>query len=350
MNRMILVFLTIAGSWVGCSNKYVLGPLPPTPTPAPASASQGVTVYPFSGQVQSGFKDGSGGNAQFNDPSHLAVDSSDNIYVADTNNNAIRKITPGGIVSTFAGQLSGASGSTNGIGTSASFYWPSGLAFDNSGNVYVADFRNDLIRMITPAGMVSTVAAAQNPTGLAVDSVGNIYVADVFDCLICKISNGILTTLAGSGISGYKDGTGTAAEFFNPQDLCVDPVGNVYVADGNNNRVRKVTPAGVVTTVAGSGKPACIDGVGTAASFNSDCGIVMNAAGNLFVSDLNENGIREVTLPGGVVSTYAGASQTGVVNGPAAIAEFDIPVGLAVNSAGHLFVADEGGNNIRVVY
>jgi len=177
----------------------------------------------------------------FNDPCGVAVDSSGYVYVADTENSLIRKITSGRTVTTLAGQA-GVTGATNATGPNASFNYPAGVAVDSSGNVYVADTDNSLIRKITSAGVVTTLAGGFNyPLGVAVDFSGNVYVADSSNSLIRKITSvGIVTTLAGSGIPGATNGTGTAASFSYPEGVAVDSTGIVYVADNGNNLIRKI--------------------------------------------------------------------------------------------------------------
>lgn len=284
-------------------------------------------VSTFAGSGSNGNANGTGTAASFNAPSALAIDPSGNLYVADVSNELIRKITPAGVVSTFAG--SGAIGRADGTGTAAQFNTPYGVATDKSGNVYVADYGNSLIRKITQAGVVTTLAgtgtagfvngtgtaAAFNfPTGLACDSLGNIYVADRGNSRIRKITpGGIVTTIAG-GSYAYADGIGTAASFKNPSDLTLDPSGNIYVADVVNNMIRMVTPAGVVTSLAGAGSASFADGTGIAASFNSPWGITIDKLNNLYITDINNNRIRKVTTLG-VVTTFAGSGVSSSIDG-----------------------------------
>ena len=214
-----------------------------------------------------GSTDGTGSAARFFGPTGVAVDAAANVYVSDQLNHTIRKITPAAVVSTLAG-LAGSPGSTDGTGSAARFFQPLGVAVDAAGNVYVADTNNQTIRKITPAGVVSTLAGLANsqgstdgtgsaarffaPTSVAVDAVGDVYVADDSNHTIRKITPaGVVSTLAGlAGSAGSADGTGSAARFFNPFGVAVDAAGNVYVADTGNNSIRKITPAGVVTTFA----------------------------------------------------------------------------------------------------
>lgn len=273
--------------------------------------------------------------------------------------------TSGGIVTTFAG--TGVAGFNNGSGTAAQFYYPEGIALDAGGNAYVADQGNNQIRKITVAGAVSTLAGTlvagntntaaigvaalfNGPTGVAVDAAGNVYVADFGNNLIRKIipGTGVVSTLAGSGKSGSANGTGVAASFNGPAGLAVDATGNVYVADFGNNLIRQITPAGVVTTLAGSATAGSVNGVGTAASFSGPRGIAVDASGNVYVADANNNMIREI-VPGGIVSTFAGTGAAGNVSSAANASTFYYPSGVAVDASGNVYVADANNNLVRKI-
>ena len=284
--------------------------------------------------------------------SDIKLDSNGNMYTADYTNNKIIKITPSGVVTTLAG--SGAQGSIDGNGTAASFNNPQGLAVDSTGNVYVADTGNHRIRKITPAGLVTTLAGStsgsidgtgiaakfNSPNGLAVDSIGNVYVADTNNSRIRKITPaGVVSILAGS-TPGSTDATGTAAKFSYPRSVVVDSsTGNVYVADTNNNRIRKITPAGLVTTVAGS-TYGFADGTGTAAKFSYPRSVVVDSStGMLYVADTDNHKIRKIT-PDGVVSTLAGSTY-GFADGIGTAASFYFPSGLALDSTGNVYVVDD---------
>ena len=336
-------------------------------TAAPAVTDQlggptGCIVTTFAGSGVKGSADGTGARASFNSPYGIAVDKSGNVYVADTINNSIRKISSAGAVTTLAG--SGSMGSADGTGTAASFNGPSGIAVDKSGNVYVADQRNNLIRMISPAGAVTTLAGSgsagsangtgkaasfNGPNGVAVDDAGAVYVADFGNNLIRKITSaGAVTTLAGSGSVGSDDGTGTAASFKYPNGVAVDGSGNVYVADFGNDRIRKITSAGVVTTLAGSGSAGATDGTGSVASFYSPDGVAVGGSGNLYVADTDNNSIRKIT-PAGAVTTLAGSSVRGSADGLGTAASFYAPAGVAVDSSGDVYVVDTHNNLIRKI-
>jgi hypothetical protein len=327
----------------------------------------GVVITLAGSADASGSADGTGAAARFWEPSGVAVDGTGNVFVADTDNNTIRKITPAGVVTTLAGTAD-SSGSTDGTGAAARFDTPYGVAVDGSGNVFVADSGNDTIRKITPSGVVTTLAGTAGslesadgtgaaagfawPEGVAVDGAGNVFVAEGLHTIRKITSSGVVTTLAGTADSfGSADGTGAAARFNGPYGVAVDGAGIVFVADSYNNTIRKITPAGVVTTLAGSAAadPGSADGTGPAARFNFPQGVAVDGAGNVFVADSGNNTIRKVT-PSGVVTTLAGtAGLSGSADGTGAAARFNGPQGAAVDGAGNLFVADTGNNAIRKI-
>lgn len=251
-------------------------------------------------------------------------------------------------VTTLAG--SGSAGSTDGTGTAASFNGLSGVAVDASGNVYVADTLNNKIREVSPAGVVTTLACDRNlywPSAVALEPSGSVCVADLIDASILSVDlAGVVTTWAGSGSAGATDASGTAASFHDPRGVAVDASGNAYVADTTNNRIRKVSPAGVVTTLAGSGSAGSTDGTGTAASFNSPYGVAVDAAGNVFVADFFNNRIRMVDSTG-VVTTLAGSGNYGASDGQGTAATFTWPAAVAVDALGDVYVADYGDREIR---
>jgi sugar lactone lactonase YvrE len=317
----------------------------------------------------SGGVDGTGSAARFSYPAGVAVDGSGIVYVADSGNHTIRKVTPAGVVTTLAG-TAGSSGSTNGTGSAARFSSPSGVAVDGSGNVYVAESSNHTIRKVTSAGVVSTLAGSAGssgstdgsgsaarfnyPFGVAVDGSGNVYVADSSNHTIRKVSSaGVVTTLAGtalSGVSNSADGAGSAAGFYRPDGVAVDSNGNVYVADYGNHTIRKVTPAGVVTTLAGkAGSSGSTDGTGSAARFSYPTGVAVDNTGNVYVADYGNNTIRKVTSSG-VVTTLAGrAGYVGSSDGIGISALFRSPIHVALDSTGNVYVTDMGNHTIRKV-
>ncbi len=325
----------------------------------------GTAVTTLAGVVaNSGSVDGTASAARFYSPAGVALDSATNLYVADSGNHTIRKITPAGVSTTLAG-LAGFGGSTNGAGSTARFRDPSGVALDSFNNVYVADSANHAIRKVTAAGDVTTFAGLPGtpgnangnttarfrlPGAVAVDTAGSVYVADTGNHTIRKItSGGVVSTLAGlAGTAGAVDATGTAARFSSPAGVAVDGSFNVYVTDYGNSTVRKITSGGVVTTLAGlAGASGDTDGIGSAARFDSPQGVVLDSAGNLLVSDEGYHNIRKIT-PAGVVTTVGGGSDhSGNADGTGADARFYYPEGMAIDAAGNLYVADYGNSTIR---
>ena len=298
-----------------------------------------------------GNADGIGSNARFSAPTHIAVDSAGILYVADRDNATIRRVDPRGVVTTLAG-LANSFGVADGQGTKARFTSPCAVALDAAGNVYVADHAG--VRKVTPAGLVSTVfdsgSDGFSPSGLAVDGAGNMYVT--LGSEIAKISpGGTLTTFAGGYyLSGSQDGPVGKAEFNYPWGLVLDGGGNLLVADMGNRTIRKITPRGIVTTIAGTpGKEGSTDGIGSSARFFIPEGIAVDAAGNIFVADSGNDTIRRIS-PDGMVTTLAGlASIDGGADGLGSAARFNSPAGLTVDGGGNLLVADYYSDTIRRV-
>lgn len=323
-------------------------------------------VTTLAGQVASpGSVNGTGSAARFNIPSGAAVDTNGNVYVSDYGNEVVRKISPAGVVTNLAG-MAGVAGTNNGTGTAARFNGPAGVAVDGSGNVYVAEYKNHTIRKITPAGVVTplagrpgtfgtnngtgTAARFTNPIGVAVDTNGTVYVGDSGNNAIRKITPlGAVTTLAGLvGTSGTNDGVGVAARFNQPDDVAVDGSNYVYVADAGNNCIRKVAPDGTVTTLAGlCGTSGSDDGTNSTARFYSPFGIAVDSAGNLFIGDTGNQVIRKITSDG-VVTTIGGqAGTSGSTDGSGSQARFNSPAGVAVDPNGFVYVTDSGNQTIR---
>jgi len=313
----------------------------------------------------SGSANGTGRAARFALAGGLRADNQGNVYVADSSNYTIRKVTAAGVVTTVAG-TPGVSGSTDGPAATALFAGVGGVAVDGSGNLYVADSGNYTIRKITPAGVVSTLAGVAgsrgvtdgtgssarlyDPQNLAVDQSGNIYVPDGMGDIIRMITPaGVVTTLAGTpGTAGSADGTGSAAQFNDPTGISVDEFGNVYVADYGNNTIRKIAPGGVVTTIAGSaGTSGSADGTGAAATFNGPTGVGVDSSGNVYVTDSGNDTIRVVS-PSNFVTTVAGqAGDSDSVDGLATNARFDDSGDVCVDNSGIVYVADAGNSTIR---
>ena len=321
------------------------------------------SVTTYAGTGSAGAVDGTKQQASFNDPTQIAIDGQGFFYIVDKQNNAIRRMSPQGVITTLAGTgMSGFSNTTGAI----TFNFPNGVAVNSGGNyIYIADQDNQAIRQLADQSIASTLAgdgnpgfvnasdtAARfnNPTGLALDSAGNLYVADNGNNVIRKVSiKGNVTTLAGSGVRGSADGMGTAATFNQPEALCVDPFGNVYVADQGNNKIRKITPQGLVTTLAGNGTAGLQDGKFIASEFNQPGGIAIDKNGNLFIGDTGNNVIREINPASGMVTTYAGTGQVGSNNGTLTASTFSAPQGLVVDPYGRIFVVDTGNDLIRLI-
>jgi hypothetical protein len=329
-----------------------------------------------------GSTDGPGNVALFKGPAAVTVDSAGNTYVADQINHTIRKVTPAGEVTTLAG-TAGYGGSANGGNSDARFLFPSGVAVNSAGNVYVADRYNATIRKMTPVGTnwavttlagfpgsfgsadgIASDAQFSGPAGMAVDPAGNLYVADADAHTIRRVTpTRIVTTLAGNPtatdqfgniVGGYADGTGSAAQFKWPFGVAVDAATNIYVADTFNHAIRKVTPARVVTTIAGqAGSPGSADGVGNAARFNVPSSIAVDGAGNVYVADTYNNTIRKLRPDGTnwVVTTLGGAPEIwGSADGRGSAARFSNPNGIAVDGSGNLYISDFYLNTIRKGY
>ncbi len=311
-----------------------------------------------------GFNDGPALSARFFNPHGIDVDSVGNVYVADRFNHTIRKITTDGQVITLAGKA-GVKGDIDGPGNVARFNEPWGLCVDQYGNVFVADTRNNKIRKITPSGNVSTFAGSGNfgssdgvgvlasfgnPTGIDVDDQGNLYVADHLTHIIRKITpQGQVTTIAGFPyIPGDADGQGTGAQFWRPYGLTLDNEGNIIVADEWNHKIRKVTPDGIVTTLAGTGEVGHVNGTANQAQFNYPWDVTVDAAGNIYVGDGYNYVVRKIT-PQGIVTTVAGVPlQTGGIDGPALEATFSGVTGVAwCAGTGEIFLADAYNHLVR---
>lgn len=319
------------------------------------------TVTTFAGNGNNAIADGVATAASFGNIAGITLDGSGNLYVVENSNHIIRKVTPSGSVETFAG--SGAKQFADGVGTAASFDSPVGIATGIDGQLYVADYWTQRIRKMALDATVTTFAGSgvrgfadgdattakfSLPRDIATDANGNFYVSDNSNQRIRKIApNGDVSTLAGSGTAGYADGTGAAAQFRAPYGLAVDAAGNVYVADQGNHCIRKITPAGVVTTLAGSaGVSGFADETGTAALFNSPYGLTIDGQGNLFVADYGNHRIRRIN-PDGNVITWAGSGQDGFLDGAGAEAMFSYPRGITIDAAGVLYVTSQ--NRIRKI-
>lgn len=321
-----------------------------------------VCVVTLAGAVGGGdYVDGNNETARFHSPRGIAADSSGVVYVADTRNHCIRKIDAKGNVTTLAG--SGQVGAQDGKGTQASFHAPIGLVVDTQGNLYVADSENHKIRKITPSGVVSTLAGGVQglsdgtgeqarfrlPIGLTMDNKGNLYVADSGNHSIRKVTpEGEVLTLAGTGNPGYRDGSSDLALFNSPRGLVWSNDGSLYISDSGSHVIRWLDSFGQVHTLAGSfQKNDWVDDAGSRARFNSPGALFLDSS-SLWVADVDNHNIRRVNLQG-KASTVAGKGTGGFKNGDALEAQFRFPWAIARDSKGRIVVADTENNCIRAI-
>ncbi|WP_437922094.1 DUF6443 domain-containing protein [Sphingobacterium sp. LRF_L2] len=314
------------------------------------------------GSATAGYINGIGSAARLTGNAGMVASSSTVLYVSDAGNHAIRIYNPETReLSGFVGSSSGVSGMVNGSGSTARFYKPVSICRDASGNLYVADRGNNMVRKITPAGAVTTLAGSttsgivngtgtaarfSEPWGITVDASGNVYVTDENNRRVRKITPaGVVTTLAGSGTASTVNGTGTAASFNGMKGIVADASGNLYLSEYNGCRIRKITPAGVVTTFAGSGSAGNVNGTGTAASLYFPMAITIDASGSLYVTQL-DNRVRKITAAG-VVTTIAGTGSSGSENGSPLSATFNSLNGIYWASADNIYFGDSQNNQIR---
>jgi hypothetical protein len=294
-------------------------------------------------------------------PESLTFDAAGNLYIADTGNHRVRKVTPAGVITTFAGGGRIGYGGDGGPATAAELNEPQAVAVDSSGNVYISDTNNHRVRKVTPAGIISTFAGAgvagfggdggpaaaallDTPGGLAVDGANNLLIADAGNHRVRRINlaTGVITTVAGSGYGfGGDSGRAADAKLYFPTGVAADGMGNLYIADTGNNRVRKVTPPGFISTAAGTGNSLDLGAPG---------GLTVDGAGNLYIAEQGRHRIRKLT-PGGVFTTVAGtgAAGAGGEGGAATDAQLNQPAGVAVDRAGNLFVADTFNHRVVVM-
>jgi sugar lactone lactonase YvrE len=346
------VFVLVAAG--GAAGRWTL-------TAAQAPSAQVMTL---AGSGEAGTDDGPATAARFGYPAGIAVDEAGAVYVADEDD--IRRVSPTGEVSTLAG--TGAPGYADGPAATAQFRGPQGIAVDRAGMVYIADTGNHRIRTLSPQGVVGTLAGTgapgyvdgpggqaqfNGPHDIAVGADGTVYVLDTFNYRVRRISpDGTVSTMAGGGEVGpdqgdYVDGPATVARFTYATGIAVDASGTVYVADSYNARIRAVSPTGEVWTIAGSGGDGVEDGPAQLAQFSDPAALAVDGSGTLYVVD-ESNRVRRIT-PDGQVTTLAGSGAQGFADGPAELAQFDMPQGIAVGIDGRVYVADTGNLRIRLV-
>jgi sugar lactone lactonase YvrE len=329
-------------------------------------------VSTLCGNGQAALRDGTGKSAAFNQPFGMCRDAQDNLYVADSANHCIRRISPDGTVGTFAGN--GEKGTVDGPARQARFNTPSGVLCDGKGNLYVCSHEENSIRIVGPDGTVRSLlksreegyrdgslaeARVHAPRGMVFDSHGNLHFSDCWNHRIRKITpEGIVSTLAGGGPTGeeaaatWRDGTGGEARFFAPCGMAIDRKDNLYIADAENHRIRKITPEGVVTTIAGSGPSgksvhAFADGPVAQSRLNTPTEVVVSDDGVVYFSDTYGNRLRRIA-PDGLVSTAAGTGEPGYRDGPAEKAQLNWPRGLVLTGDRILF-ADFNNHRVRSV-
>lgn len=332
------------------------------------------TISLFAGALEMGGYGGDGGPATaayLNLPDGVALDAVGNLYIADRNNNVVRKVNTSGVISTFAGTSTAGYSGDGGPATAAELHSPESVAVDASGNVYIADNANNAIRVVNSSGIIrsfagngtpsytgdggpATAAMLRTPYGLAVGS-GNVYFSDNGNNVVRKVnSSGIISTIVGTGALGYSGdgGLATAATLNTPGGLAVDGSGNVYICDAANYVVRKVNSAGIISTFAGDGFGGTFGdgGPATAARLFDPWGIAVDGSGNVFIATGGGNCIRKVNSSG-IISTYAGNGVFGYSGdgGPAISAQLYYPNGVAVDLSHNLYIADKGNNRIRIV-
>jgi len=336
--------------------------------------SQAQIITTIAGTGASGYS-GDGGqatSAKFALLNGLIFDAAGNLYIVDGQYSCVRKVNTAGIITTIAGNGTMGYSGDGGQATAAELSDPTLIAFDAIGNLYIADRLNNLIRKVTTAGIISTIAgngtlgysgdggqatlAALNaPTGIALDVFGNFYIADDQNSRIRKVNTaGIISTIAGNGTAGYSGdgGQATAAELYDPWGITFDAAGNLYITEAGNNVIRKVNTAGIISTIAGTGTGAYSGdgGQATAAELNQPVGVILDASGNLYFADNQNSRIRMINTSG-IISTIAGNGTAGYSGdgGQATSAEIKRPWGITFDAAGNLYIADEGNNVVRKV-
>ncbi|MFF8868394.1 NHL repeat-containing protein [Streptomyces sp. NPDC015139] len=344
-----------------------------TTTPAPAAFPDG-TIITAAGNGEAGFivDGGPAAGTRLNTPFGVAVDGAGNLYIADRSNHRVRKVTPDGTITTVAGNGQAGFVSDGGPAAATGLNTPYGMAVDAAGNLYIADRNNHRVRKVTPDGTITTVAGngqpgfvsdggpaaatkLHYPNAVAVDRSGNLYIADSYNHRVRKVApDGIITTVAGNGQAGFVSdgGPAVATRLRYPWGVTVDEDGNLYICDRFNHRVRKVTPDGVITTVAGNGIAGYVadGGPAVATSLHYPATVAVDGAGNLYIGDGHNHRVRKVAA-NGIITTIAGDGIAGYIadGEPAAGQQLYYPAGVAVAPSGDLYIADSSNHRVRKV-
>ncbi len=356
-----------------------LGLVLPSAMCLPAGAQMqlipGITTIAGNGTAGYAGDGGAATSAELNRTEGVAIDSAGNVYIADWQNNRVRKVDSAtGIITTIAGNGTAGYAGDGGAATSAELKGPTGVAVDSTGNVYIADQANNRIRKVNAGtGVITTVAgtgtaafsgdggpatsaAMYSPTDLTLDSAGNLYISDNANARIRKVAagTGVITTYAGNGTAGFTGdgGAATSADLNQPAGIAIDSAGNLFIADVTNNRIRKVAVGtGVITTYAGNGVAgfAGDGGAATSAKFNTPARLALDKAGDLFIADQSNNRVREIFQATGIITTIAGDGTAGFSGdgGPGTLAALDAPIGIAIDSSNNFYVSDFYNNRIR---
>jgi sugar lactone lactonase YvrE len=315
--------------------------------------------------------------ATMNIPAAVAVDTNNNVYFSDSLNHCVRKINSAGIISTVAGNGTEGFSGDGGKATDAQLDQPQGIALDGHGNLFIADYGNQRIRKVASDGTITTVAGSKkgfigdngpapnaafhDPLGVAADPLGNLYVADAENSRIRKISfDGVVTTIAGIDTAGFSGdgGPATAAEMDRPTDVAVDASGDLFIADSGNNRIRKITPDGIISTVAGSGDPLTFSGgfsgdkgPATEATLSVPTDVTVDSAGNVYFTDTFNSRIRKIDT-GGIITTLVGSGIAGFSGerNVATEAALNEPIGVEIDGDGNLYIADSENQRIRKAF
>ncbi len=338
-----------------------------------SSTAQTIITVVGTGTVGYSGDGGLATSATLNKPACVAFDAAGNVYISDTYNHVIRKVNTSGIISTYAGTGTFGYSGNGGPATSAKLFYPTGIAVDVTGNIYFAEAGNNVIRKVDTSGIISTIAGNHiagysgdggpatsaklfYPIGVAIDTTGNIYIADYYNNVIRKVNtSGIISTIAGNNVAGYSGdgGLATSAKLNEPFEIEIDVIGNIYFTELSNDVVRKVNTSGIISTFAGTGTAGYSGDGGPAASAQlwDPSGLAIDNIGNLYIAEGSNQDVRKVNTLG-IISTIAGIY--GIIGysgdgGPAILAQFNGPQGIDFDAAGNLYIADCLNSVIREI-